>query len=308
MDSSLKLNQIESFVAVVESGSFTRAAERSGQSKALLSLHLKQLESELGVALLNRSTRRLSLTEAGERFYQDCQPILNATQYAVERARQEQDSLQGSLRISASAGYGSSAIVPALARFSLRHPELRIDYHGADEYSDLVAEQLDVAIRIGPGLVSNGYRARKIDQFQLIIVAAPALLQHYPTPRRPQDLLKFPWVERPQAQSVPLVFQHEKYPEQVLRPAAHIRANQYFALQSCIEAGVGLAALPPRLVASAILDGRLCRLLPEFQLPVYEVFAIYPNTRHPSSKVRALIDFLLQDLAMQRQEAETERQ
>jgi DNA-binding transcriptional LysR family regulator len=299
MDEALKLNQIHSFVAVVESGSFTRGAERSGLSKALVSLHLKQLEAGLGVALLSRSTRSLSLTEAGARFYQDCQQILNATQQAVDRVRQDQASLQGSLRISASAGYGASTIVPALARFSRQHPAVSIDYLGADEYSDLVADGLDLAIRIGPGLENNDYKARKIDQFQLIVVAAPALLQSHPAPKTPQDLLRFPWVSRPPSQAVPLTFLHPKQKAQVLRPAASIRANQYFALQSFVEAGVGLAALPPRLVASALREGRLCQLLPDYQLPVYEVYAVYPNTRHPSSKVRTLIDFLVEDIARQ---------
>jgi DNA-binding transcriptional LysR family regulator len=225
MDEALKLNQIHSFVAVVESGSFTRGAERSGLSKALVSLHLKQLEAGLGVALLSRSTRSLSLTEAGARFYQDCQQILNATQQAVDRVRQDQASLQGSLRISASAGYGASTIVPALARFSRQHPAVSIDYLGADEYSDLVADGLDLAIRIGPGLENNDYKARKIDQFQLIVVAAPALLQSHPAPKTPQDLLRFPWVSRPPSQAVPLTFLHPKQKAQVptsILPCNHL--------------------------------------------------------------------------------------
>lgn len=297
MNDALKLNQLNSFVAVVEAGSFTRGAQRSGQSKALVSLHVKQLETELGVSLLHRSTRSLSLTETGTRFYQDCLQVLQAAQLAVENARNDQQSLRGTLRISASAGYGSSVIVPALAQFAMQHPDLKIEYLGADQYSDLVAEGLDLAIRIGPGLLDNNYRARKIDQFRLVVVGAPALLQRYPVPEGPQDLLSFPWVGRPQSHEIPLVFDEDGMGRQTLLPTPQVRANQFFAIQAFAEAGVGLAALPPQLVQQALATGRLHQLLPEYQLPRYEVFAVYPNTQHPPVKVRALIDFLLKYIA-----------
>lgn len=297
MGDALKLNQLNSFVAVVEAGSFTRGALRSGQSKALVSLHIKQLESELGVSLLHRSTRSLSLTETGVRFYQDCLQVLQTAQLAIENARNDQQSLRGSLRISASAGYGSSVIVPALAQFAILHPALKIEYLGADQYSDLVAEGLDLAIRIGPGLLDNNYRARKLDQFRLVVVGAPSLLQKFPAPSGPQDLLSFPWVGRPQPLEIPLVFDVDGKGSQTLLPTPHVRANQFFAIQAFVEAGVGLAALPPQLVRQALIAGRLSQLLPEYQLPRYEVFAVYPNTQHPPVKVRALIDFLLEYIA-----------
>lgn len=297
MGDALKLNQLNSFVAVVEAGSFTRGALRSGQSKALVSLHIKQLESELGVSLLHRSTRSLSLTETGVRFYQDCLQVLQTAQLAIENARNDQQSLRGSLRISASAGYGSSVIVPALAQFAILHPALKIEYLGADQYSDLVAEGLDLAIRIGPGLLDNNYRARKLDQFRLVVVGAPSLLQKFPAPSGPQDLLSFPWVGRPQSLEIPLVFDVDGKGSQTLLPTPHVRANQFFAIQAFVEAGVGLAALPPQLVRQALIAGRLSQLLPEYQLPHYEVFAVYPNTQHPPVKVRALIDFLLEYIA-----------
>ncbi|CNE30556.1 LysR family transcriptional regulator [Yersinia intermedia] len=297
MNDALKLNQLNSFVAVVEAGSFTRGALRSGQSKALVSLHVKQLESELGVSLLHRNTRSLSLTEIGTRFYQDCLHVLQAAQLAIENARNHQQSLRGTLRISASAGYGSSVIVPALAQFAILQPALKIEYLGSEQYNDLVAEGLDLAIRIGSGLQDNNYRARKIDQFRLVVVAAPDLLQRYPTPRGPQDLLSFPWVGRPKSLEIPLVFDADGKERQTLLPTPHVRANQFFAIKAFAEAGVGLAALPPQLVQQALTAGRLCQLLPEYQLPRYEIFAVYPNTSHPPIKVRALIDFLLEYIA-----------
>jgi DNA-binding transcriptional LysR family regulator len=299
MNQALKLNQLNSFVAVVESGSFTQGAQRSGQSKALVSLHVKQLESELGVELLHRSTRRLSLTETGARFYQDCLQILQSAQQAMENARKEQQSLRGTLRISASAGYGSSTVVPALAQFAMQQPELQIEYLGSDQYSDLVAEGLDLAIRIGPGLLDNNYRARKIDQFRLIVVAAPTLLQNNPEPSTPQDLLAYPWIGRPLPLEIPLEFIDPFNGKQTLLPTPKIRANQFFAMKAFAEAGVGLAALPPQLVQEALSSGRLRQLLPEYQLPSYEVFAVYADTQYPSLKVRKVIDFLLAYIAEQ---------
>ncbi|MGB3434551.1 LysR family transcriptional regulator, partial [Achromobacter sp.] len=189
----INLNRLAMYAAVVEAGSFTAAADALGTTKAVVSFNIKQLEQELGVALLTRSTRRLALTEAGEGFYGHCARLLREAESAVDEARSGQTALSGSLRVTASVDYGNLVVAPALAAYAREHPALRVSYRAGSVHADLIAERLDLAIRVG-ALEDSSYRATRIGQFRLWLVASPALLAQHGVLRTPQALAALPWL------------------------------------------------------------------------------------------------------------------
>jgi DNA-binding transcriptional LysR family regulator len=176
---NVSLNRLNAFVAVVEAGSFTAAAEQLAQSKAVVSFNIKQLEAELGVSLLTRSTRRLELTDVGQRFYRDCQNVLREAQEAIDTARKAHVGLGGTLRITTTTEYGVHAVVPALAAFARENPLLEIRHASSSQREDLISERFDLAIRLGR-LEDSSYRASLIETFDIVAVAAPDYLKRVP--------------------------------------------------------------------------------------------------------------------------------
>lgn len=287
----INLNRLAMFVAVVEAGSFTAAADTLGATKAVVSFNLKQLEKELGVALLTRSTRRLALTEAGEGFYGECARLLREADAAVDLARSGQTALSGSLRVTATVDYGNRIVAPALAAFARQHPALRVSYQASSAHADLIGDRLDLAIRVG-ALADSSYRATVIGQFKLLLVASPALLAEQGAPRTPQALAAMPWLANRPGRSGHWRLSDSKGREHALRVAPVAHADTASALLAFAEAGCGVAALPDWLLEEPLARGTLLRVLPSYSLPPQQVFAVYPDTRHVSAKVRRFIDFL----------------
>lgn len=287
----INLNRLGMFVAVVEAGSFTAAADTLGAAKAVVSFNIKQLEKELGVALLTRSTRRLALTEAGEGFYAHCARLLQDADAAVDQARSGQADLSGSLRVTASVDYGSRIVAPALAAFARQHPALRVSYAASSVHADLIAERLDLAIRVGV-LEDSSYRATLLSRFHLLMVASPALLAEHGAPRTPQALAAMPWLANRPGRRDQWRLTDGRGREHALRVAPVAHADTASALMAFAEAGCGVAALPDWLVGEPLARGTLQRVLPSYALPRQEVHAVYPDTRHVSAKVRRFIDFL----------------
>lgn len=188
----LNLQRMTMFVAVVESGSFTAAAVALGQTKAVVSFNVRQLESELGVTLLLRSTRRLTLTEAGSLFYQRGLALLKAAENLQDDVRGSHVGLSGELRVATTAEYGAQVIVPALAAFSLRHPALRVRHVSSSHHADLISDRVDVAIRLGT-LADSRYRAALISRFAIVAVASPAWLAQHPV-KTLEDLAHSAWI------------------------------------------------------------------------------------------------------------------
>jgi DNA-binding transcriptional LysR family regulator len=287
----INLNRLSMFVAVVEAGSFTAAADTLGVTKAVVSFNLKQLERELGVALLTRSTRRLALTEAGEGFYAECARLLREAEAAVDQARSGQATLSGSLRVTATVDYGNRIVAPALAAFARRHPALRVSYQASSAHADLIGDRLDLAIRVG-ALADSSYRATPIGEFKLLLVASPALLAAHGAPRTPQALAAMPWLANRPGRSGHWRLTDGKGREHALRVAPVAHADTASALLAFAEAGCGVAALPDWLLEEPLARGVVQRVLPSYSLPPQPVFAVYPDTRHISAKVRRFIDFL----------------
>lgn len=291
----LNLQRMAMFVAVVDCGSFTAAAVALAQTKAVVSFNVRQLESELGVTLLLRSTRRLTLTDAGTVFYQRGVGLLKAAENLQDEVRASHAGLSGELRITTTPEYGTRAIVPALAEFSQLHPALRVRHVSSSHHADLISERFDVAIRLGT-LADSRYRAALISRFAILPVAAPAWLAQHPLTTL-EELAQAEWIIHERLQT-PLRWQlsgrDRKAIDFEIKKTPRLSADSANALMAFALAGSGVALLPEWLVASALAEGRLVHLLPELSFPPQGVYAVYPDARHVPTRVRAFIDFLRQ--------------
>ncbi|WP_392889591.1 LysR family transcriptional regulator [Pseudomonas migulae] len=288
---NINLNRLEAFVAIVDSGSLTAAARVIGTTKAMVSMNLKLLESELGCSLLTRTTRRMSLTDVGARFYADCVSILEQAQAAIDGARQGHATLTGELRITSTLEYGVHFVVRALAAFAKLHPQLKISFSTSTGLADLVSERFDLAIRMGH-LNDSGYRALPLRKFAIVLVASPAYLELRGWANKAQDVQSLEWV---------FLTGFNTRMKLVMRDAPHTRlsfcapsliqtdsasAVLAFVLQHC-----GVAPLPDWMVEEHLRSGNLVRVLPDYEWPEQGVYAVFPNTRHVAGKVRSFIDF-----------------
>ncbi len=292
----LNLQRVNIFVAVVDSGSFTAAAKLLGHTRAVISFNIKQLESDLDVSLLTRTTRRLMLTEAGQRFYTHGRRLLQDASLAEEDVRSGHQGLNGLLRITTTQEYGVYKIVPKLAAFSQMHPQLKIEHSASSHHANLVAERFDIAIRLGQ-IADTGYRAALVETFSVVPVASPDYLRSVDAqePINLHDLKALRWMVHSRLDT-PLIWKVQT-PNKIqevldMQTEAAITADSSSALREFALRGAGAALLPEWLIADDIAAGRLLHLLPDYRFPTQAVSAIYPNTRHIPAKVRAFIDFL----------------
>ena len=291
MANEVNLNRLAVFVALVRAGSFTAAAEQLGLTKAMVSQHLAKLERELGVTLLLRSTRRMSLTEAGTRFHADCVRLLADAEAAIERVGGNRDTPSGTLRLTTSTDYGMAVVAPALASFCQLHPQVQADLVIGDRINDLIAERFDLAIRVG-WLRDSSMHATRLGSFQQLVVAAPAYLSVHGTPRRPEDLAAHGWIAM-SVLATPLrwTFVGSSGNRRSVRMRQVAQANNAAAVRAMVLAGAGVAVLPDYLAKEDIRSGRLVALLVEYRLPQGGIHAVYPG-KQPPAKVRGFIDHL----------------
>ncbi|HWX67599.1 MAG TPA: LysR family transcriptional regulator [Rhodanobacter sp.] len=296
MASEVNLNRLAVFVALVRAGSFTAAAEQLGLTKAMVSQHLAKLERELGATLLLRSTRRMSLTEAGTRFHSDCVRLLADAEAAIERVGGNRDTPSGTLRITTSTDYGMAVVAPALASFCQLHPQVQVDLVIGDRINDLIAERFDLAIRVGWLRDSSMYAAR-LGSFRQLVVAAPAYLSAHGKPRRPEDLATHDWIAM-SVLATPLrwTFVGSDGKRRSVRMRQVAQANNASAVRALVLAGAGVAVLPDYLAEEDIHSGRLVALLAQHRLPEGGIHAVYPG-KQPPAKVRRFIDHLREQLA-----------
>lgn len=262
-----------------------------------MSFNVRQLESELGVTLLLRSTRRLTLTEAGSLFYHRGVALLKAAENLQDDVRGSHVGLSGELRITTTPEYGAQVIIPALAEFSLRHPALHVRHVSSSHHADLISERFDVAIRLGT-LADSRYRAALISRFAIVPVAAPSWLAQHPV-KTLDDLAKSAWIIHERL-TAPLRWQlsgpHDESIAFEIKPAPRLSADSASALMAFALAGSGIALLPEWLVAAALADGALAKVMPAFSFPPQGVYAVYPDAQHIPARVRAFIDFLRERL------------
>jgi DNA-binding transcriptional LysR family regulator len=287
-----RFHAIAAFVKVVESGSFARAAERLDVSVSSVSRHVSELEAHLDARLLNRTTRRLSLTEAGRVFHERCVQLLADLEEAEQSAGAGTVKPRGTLRLTGSITFGVRHLAPAIAEFMARYPEMRFDIELSDRAVDLVDEGFDVAVRIGD-IGSQNLVGRKIGVTRLVCCAAPSYIARHGEPREPEALAAhacLTYEYSPQKGVWP--FRDHEGRERNVKIAGPIHANNGHFLEALAVAGVGIAFEPDFIVGPDVRAGRLVPILRAFVPPPTAIHVVYPSRRHLSAKVRAFTDFL----------------
>ena len=279
------------FAEVVATGSFTEAARRLGLSKASVSREVARLERRLGAQLLRRTTRSMSLTEIGETFYAGCQRVAEEAEQAERSVGVLQAEPRGELRLAAPTTLGQLQIAPKLPAFLARYPKVRLRVDLTDRKVDLVSEKFDLAVRISGRLGDATLVQRRLCPIRFVVCAAPSYLERRGVPREPAELERHnclgvgasPWnlmLARGRA----------------VRLQGDLNVDNGDALRRIAGLGHGVVCLPTYLVGDDLRAGRLVRILPDALDLEASLFAIYPQSRHPSPKVRALIDYLADEL------------
>ena len=292
-----RLQAMNVFVKVVEQGSFARAAERMALSTSAVSRHVADLETHLATRLLNRTTRRLSLTESGQAYFERALHLLADLEETEAVISSSTVTPRGTIRMTCSSGFGVPHLAPAIGAFQARYPEVRFDISASNRFVDLVEEGLDLAIRIGD-LGNPNLIARKIGTMRLIACASPAYLKRKGVPKHPDDLAKhncFTYEYSPLKNMWP--FRDRKNNDVGVRIAGSVHANNGEMLAAIAAAGVGIALEPDFIVGPLIKSGELVEILKSYQPAPYNIYAVYPSRRHLSAKVRTFVDFLADHFA-----------
>lgn len=287
---------LDEFVAVAECGQFTAAAERLSLSSSQVSRQIARLEERLQTRLFYRSTRRVALTEAGQTFLQHCQRLQDAREEALRAVGDLGSEPKGLLRMTCAVAYGERFIVPLVTEFMIQHPQLRVDIELTNRTLDLLHDGLDLAIRLGR-LQDSRLVATRLASRQLYLCAAPDYLQRYGRPHSLSEL----------SQHNCLIGSSDMWSFQTndrdtsMRVQGNWRCNSGQAVLEAALRGVGLCQLPDYYVLEHLRSGALVSLLDNQQPPDTAVWAIYPQQRHLSPKVRRLVDALKQGLGERRE-------
>ena len=288
-----ELSSMLVFSRVVDAGGFTAAAGELGLSKSAVSKQIARLEDRLGTRLLNRTTRTLSLTEAGTAFYERSLDVVAAAQAAEATVQHLAAAPRGELRINAPMSFGVRHIAPALPEFMERYPELSVDLALNDRIVDLVEEGFDVGVRIG-ALADSSLVARRLAPARRVICASPAYLDRAGRPQAPEDLRGHDCIAYAYLPSGNLWrFRHPEMGERRVKISGRLKGNNGDALNAAAAGGVGVALTPTFLVSEELRSGALEVLLPEWAVhPEIDVNAVFPASRNLSLKVRVFVDFM----------------
>lgn len=292
------LNQLLIFAKVVELGSFIAAARSLSLPKTTVSRKIQMLEANLGARLLQRTTRRVALTEAGAVYYDYCRQIVQAAEDAHAAVGQVHANPRGELRVAASFSFGMGALLPLIPAFMARYPEIRLQLALRNELVDLVAEGFDVAIRIGP-LADSSYAVRYLGTSRLGLFASSAYVRQHGLPHQLEELHHHPSLTlsrfgRHGRFSWPLQRGHERR-ELAINP--HLVANDPGVIKFAAVAGVGIALLPLMLIRQELAQGQLQSVLSAWEGPATDIGAVYPSRQGLPLKVRVFIDFISERLA-----------
>jgi DNA-binding transcriptional LysR family regulator len=289
-----RLQELTVFVRAAESGSFSRAARELGLSQPSVSRIIGELETRLGATLLLRTTRRITVTDAGATFLERSREILAEIEDAEDAARGI-DSLRGTIRLAIPVVYGTREVIPRLAKFLALHPLLHVELSVADHRQDLVAEGADIAIRTGD-LDDSAFGARRLQTLQMMLVATPSYLAARGVPKTPADLASHDCI------SGPGNFGRDNWSftrngtETSVNVRGRIHTNSGPGVFASAMAGMGIAMASTVMAGPEVKAGTLVALLRSYKLPTVDVHAVFPGGPRPSTKVRALVDFLAQEL------------
>lgn len=279
------------FSQVVESGSFAKAAARLNLSTSAASRHVAELEAHLDTRLLQRTTRRISLTESGRGFYEHCVQILAELDDAERDASQASATPRGTVRLTTSINFGMRHVTPAIVGFLARYPQVKFDVSLSDRVVDLVEEGFDLAIRIGAA-GPDTLVARKLGETRLVPCASPAYLAKHGAPGMPEDLKHHNCLTYEYALRDEWVFVDAAGVECKVRVSGSLNSNNGDLLAEAAAQGLGVVCEPTFIVGPEIRAGRLVPILQEFAAPRSPIYAVYTSRKHLSARVRLFVDFL----------------
>ena len=289
-----RLAAIQVFAQVVEAGSFAKAADRLGLSTSAASRQVADLESHLQTRLLNRTTRRVSLTESGQQFYERAVQLMTDLAEAEQEASSAAVVPRGTIRLTTSVNFGVRHVAPAIAEFLERYPDVRFDVSLSDRVVDLVEEGLDLAIRIGAPVADN-LVARKLGETRMVPCASPGYLAKHAAPKTPEDLahhncFTYEYVSPRHVWR----FRDRSGAERAVRVAGRLHSNNGDLLAEVAARGTGIVFEPAFIVGPEVRAGRLVPLLQDFVPPPVPIYALYPSRKHLSAKVRRFVEFLIE--------------
>ena len=287
-----RFEDMRCFVQVAESQSVTGAASRLNLAPSAVSRRLRDLEARLGAQLLSRTTRRMSLTEAGEVFYRRAAQILRDLDEAEGEITDATHALRGPLRIAAPLSFGLAHLAPVVTDFMAGHPEITVDLDLSDRQVDLVGEGIDIAVRIGR-LADSSLVARKLADMRMVVCAAPAFLRRHGPPRAPEDLAAMPGLIYAGSERGDIWrFRAPDGREGSVQVPVRLRANNGEMVREAAIAGLGVAIEPSFIVHAALERGELVPVLADHDWPGVAIHVVYPETRHLSARARAFMQAL----------------
>ena len=284
------LQELTAFVRAAETGSFSRVAREFGVSQPSVSRMVASLEARLGIKLLLRTTRQVTPTDAGSVLLERARQVLGDLEDA-ENATRGIDSLSGTLRVAMSGAFGTREVIPHLPAFLARHPQLRIDLLISDRVEDLVAEGVDMALRLGP-LADSGFGVRLLGKAPRLVVAAPAYLAKRGTPKTPAELSSHDCIAGPGLSGRGGWRFTRSGAVTAIAVEGRVQVATADGVIACVKAGLGIAVASRWMCRAELQTGELVSILSDYQLESIELHAVYPAGRRPSVKVRAFSDYL----------------
>jgi len=285
-----KFSEFKTFLEVSREGSFSRAAETLGVTPSSVSKQVRALEDRLGARLMSRTTRRVSLTDAGRAFRERIEAVVQEVDEAEQAVAQLRAEPRGALRVGAPMDFGRAHLANAIARFAAAHNALEVEVEFADRFVDVVEEGFDVVVRIA-ALPDSSLVARRLAPCRRLVCASPAYLDAHGRPERPEDLLGHQRVAYAYEVERSWRFETPRGAKRVAVPVRH-RSNNGEFTRELLLAGEGLSLLPTFLVAEDLRRGRLEAVLPDSLRADTLIHAVYPHRKHLSSKVRRFVDHL----------------
>jgi DNA-binding transcriptional LysR family regulator len=292
-----RLDAMHLFVRVAELGSFSAVAKQMDVARSVVTRQMAGLEKRLGVKLMARSTRRLSLTAAGAAYLEKCRVILNLVETAESDVAEERLTPRGTIRVSVPLSYGLKRLAPLLLDFAQRYPEVTLDMDYSDRRANLIEEGVDLAIRIAPRL-EGGDVARRLATERIVVVASPDYLARHGAPRHPAELIHHEClgytVGAGHAWQFLVAGKAENFPVR-----CKVSANNGDVLMEAAVLSLGITCQPEFIAADYLADGRVREILADFPAPELGVYAVLPGNRYIPHRVRVLMDWLAQGIAPQ---------
>ncbi|PCE26660.1 LysR family transcriptional regulator [Burkholderia ubonensis] len=292
------LQNMRVFMRVVDAGSFTAAAQQMNSTTAYTSRAVSDLEAHLRTRLLNRTTRRIALTEAGERYLQRCEQILAYVDQAEAEASDAHARPSGKLKVHCFTSLGQHYTVPAVSRYRERYPDVHVDLTLAQRMPDLLDEGYDVAIVVGRDLPDSGLVSQRLGESYSVVCASPRYLEQHGVPQQPQDLARHTCLGM-----VAPGFHYDDWTlsgpngdEHVVLAAPPFRVNVAEALAVAVREGMGIGVLPIYSAIAGLRNGHFVRVMPEYRSHAMNIYALYPSRQYLDAKIRTWVDFLRDEL------------